>query len=224
MKILLIDHDYETSGDIVFAFNGEGHEVTVCHDGLQGLAKAREGRHAAIIVNRVLPGLDGLLLVKQLRAEGIGTPVLFLASQSELDDRVEGLMSGADDYLTKPFAFPELLARVYAVTRRNPAEDAEPVRLRVADLEMDLIRRTVYRAGKAVELQAQEFRLLEYLMRNTGRSVTHSMLLRNVWDLDFDPKTNLVATHISRLRDKVDRDHSVQLIHTVRGTGYVLRE
>jgi two-component system OmpR family response regulator len=172
----------------------------------------------------MLPGLDGLSLVRRMREEGSQTPVLFLTTMSGLDDRVEGLQAGADDYLVKPFAFPELLARVYAITRRSQrAGESEPVRLRVGDLEIDLIRRTVQRAGRTIELQAQEFRLLEFLMRNIGRVVTRTMLLEKVWDLHFDPRTNIVETHMSRLRGKVDRGFGAELIHTVRGAGYTLR-
>jgi len=149
--------------------------------------------------------------------------VLFLTTMSGLNDRVEGLKGGGDDYLVKPFAFPELLARVDVIARRSGSQDGEPVRLRAADLEVDLIRRTVQRGGKPIELQAQEFRLLEYLMRNMGRVVTRAMLLENVWDLHFDPRTNIVETHMSRLRAKVDRGHGAELIHTVRGAGYTLR-
>jgi len=223
VKILLIEDDKETSAHIVYALDGEGHEVTVCHDGLEGLSTARAGGHAALIVDRMLPGLDGLSLVKQLRAEGNHTPVLFLTTMSGLNDRVEGLKGGGDDYLVKPFAFPELLARVDVIARRSGPQDSEPVRLRAADLEMDLIRRTVQRGGKPIELQAQEFRLLEYLMRNMGRVVTRAMLLESVWDLHFDPRTNIVETHMSRLRGKVDRGYGAELIHTVRGAGYTLR-
>ena len=223
LKILLIEDDHETAAHIVYALHGEGHEVTVCHDGGEGLEAARAGGHAALIVDRMLPGLDGLSLVKQLRAESNRTPVLFLTTMSGLNDRVEGLKGGGDDYLVKPFAFPELLARVDVIARRGASRDSEPVRLRAADLEMDLIRRTVHRSGKPIELQAQEFRLLEYLMRNMGRVVTRAMLLENVWDLHFDPRTNIVETHMSRLRGKVDRGHGSELIHTVRGAGYTLR-
>lgn len=223
MKILLIEDDKETAAHIVYALHGEGHEITVCHDGLEGLNAARGGGHAALIVDRMLPSLDGLSLVKQLRGEGNRTPVLFLTTMSGLNDRVEGLKGGGDDYLVKPFAFPELLARVDVIARRSSHQDNEPVRLRASDLEMDLIRRTVYRGGKPIELQAQEFRLLEYLMRNMGRVVTRAMLLENVWDLHFDPRTNIVETHMSRLRGKVDRGHAAELIHTVRGAGYSLR-
>lgn len=224
MKILLIEDDKETSAHIVYALGMEGHDVELCHDGGEGLERARAGGHNALIVDRMLPSLDGLTLVRQLREEGSQTPVLFLTTMSGLDDRVEGLQAGADDYLVKPFAFPELLARVHAITRRSQRSgDNEPVRLRAGDLEMDLIRRSVQRAGKTIELQAQEFRLLEFLMRNIGRVVTRAMLLEKVWDLHFDPRTNIVETHMSRLRGKVDRGYRSELIHTVRGAGYTLR-
>ena len=224
MKILLIEDDEETSAHIVYALGKQGHEVELCHDGSDGLELARAGAYGALIVDRMLPGLDGLSLVCRLREDGSQTPVLFLTTMSGLDDRVEGLQAGADDYLVKPFAFPELLARVDAITRRSlRARDSEPVRLKAGDLEMDLIRRTVQRAGRAIELQAQEFRLLEFLMRNIGRVVTRAMLLEKVWDLHFDPRTNIVETHMSRLRGKVDRGFGAELIHTVRGAGYTLR-
>jgi len=222
LNILLIEDDKETSAHIVYALGKEGHEVELCHDGREGLERARGGGHGALIVDRMLPGMDGLSLVRHLREEGSQTPVLFLTTMSGLDDRVEGLQAGADDYLVKPFAFPELLARVQAITRRSQRSE-EPVRLRAGDLEMDLIRRTVQRAGKAIELQAQEFRLLEFLMRNIGRVITRTMLLEKVWDLHFDPRTNIVETHMSRLRGKVDRGFGAELIHTVRGAGYTLR-
>jgi two-component system OmpR family response regulator len=220
--VLLIEDDRETAGHIVHALENHGHSVEQAHDGMEGLARARAGEHNALIVDRMLPGLDGLSLVKQLRAEGRQTPVLFLTTMSGLDDRVAGLEGGADDYLVKPFAFSELLARVNAITRRR-GETGEPTKLRAADLEVDLIRRTASRAGKSIELQPQEFRLLEYLLRNAGRVVTRTMLLENVWDLHFDPRTNIVETHLSRLRSKVDRGFGAELIHTVRGSGYVLR-
>lgn len=224
MKILLIEDDQETSAHIIYALGKEGHEVELCHDGNEGLERARGGGHGALIVDRMLPGLDGLSLVRRMREEGSQTPVLFLTTMSGLDDRVEGLQAGADDYLVKPFAFSELLARVHAITRRSQrAGESEPVRLRAGDLEVDLIRRTVQRAGRTIELQAQEFRLLEFLMRNVGRVVTRTMLLEKVWDLHFDPRTNIVETHMSRLRGKVDRGFGAELIHTVRGAGYTLR-
>jgi two-component system, OmpR family, response regulator len=189
VKILLIEDDKETSAHIVYALGKEGHEVDLCHDGSEGLERARAGGHGALIVDRMLPGLDGLSLVRRMREDGSQTPVLILTTMSGLDDRVEGLQAGADDYLVKPFAFPELLARVHAITRRSQrAGESEPVRLRAGDLEIDLIRRTVQRGGRTIELQAQEFRLLEFLMRNAGRVVTRTMLLEKVWDLHFDPR------------------------------------
>jgi two-component system OmpR family response regulator len=223
MKILLVEDDKETASHIVYALRAQGHEVEESVNGTDGLARARSGNHAALIVDRMLPGLDGLSLVRQLRAEGSRVPVLFLTTMSGLDDRVEGLEGGGDDYLSKPFAFPELLARVNAITRRVDAQENEPVRLQAGPLEMDLIRRTVQRDGKTIELQAQEFRLLEFLMRNAGRTVTRTMLLEQVWDLHFDPRTNIVETHMSRLRSKVDRGYDFELIHTLRGIGYTLR-
>jgi two-component system OmpR family response regulator len=224
LKILLVEDDPEMTDHIVHALHEHGHEVEASHDGHNGLARARSGEHAALIVDRMLPGLDGLSLVRQLRAEANRVPVLFLTTMNGLDDRVEGLEAGADDYLAKPFAFAELLARVNAITRRLDVKEAgEPTRLHIADLEMDLIRRTVQRDGKPIEVQPQEFRLLEYLLRNTGRVVTRTMLLENVWDLHFDPRTNIVETHLSRLRSKVDRGFDIELIHTLRGVGYVLR-
>jgi two-component system, OmpR family, response regulator len=224
VKILLIEDDKETSAHIVYALGKEGHEVELCHDGREGLERARTGHHGALVVDRMLPGMDGLSLVRRLREEDNQTPVLFLTTMRGLDDRVEGLQAGGDDYLVKPFAFPELLARVHAIARRSQrGGDGEPVRLRAGDLEMDLIRRTVQRAGKAIDLQAQEFRLLEFLMRNIGRVITRAMLLEKVWDLHFDPRTNIVETHMSRLRGKVDRGFGAELIHTVRGAGYTLR-
>ena len=223
VKILLIEDDEKTSSHLDYALSGAGYEVAVCLDGLKGLEMARTGDYAVLIVDRMLPGLDGLSLVRRLREEQNPVPVLFLTTMDGLADRVEGLQAGGDDYLVKPFALPELLARIQAIARRGLHRESEPVRLHAADLEMDLIRRTVHRAGKEIELQAQEFRLLEYLMRNMNRTVTRTMLLENVWDLHFDPRTNIVETHMSRLRGKVDRGHDVELIHTVRGTGYILR-
>ena len=221
MRLLLVEDDAETADHIVHALTGHGHLVETARDGAQGLARARAGDHAALIVDRMLPQMDGLSLVRHLRSEGRQTPVLMLTTMSGLNDRVEGLEGGADDYLVKPFAFAELLARVHAITRRNEAQ--ETTKLRLADLEMDLIRRTVTRGARSIDLQPQEFRLLEYLLRNTGKVVTRAMLLENVWDLHFDPRTNIVETHISRLRSKIDRGFSRELIQTLRGVGYILR-
>jgi two-component system, OmpR family, response regulator len=221
MKILLIEDDPETADHICHALRAQGHEVEESRDGADGLAAARSGQHAALIVDRMLPSLDGLSLVKKLRAEGSQTPVLFLTTMSGIDDRVAGLNSGGDDYLTKPFALVELMARINAIARRG--DPRQPVTLHAGDLEMDLIRRTVHRGGKAVDVQPQEFKLLEYMLRNAGRVVTRSMLLENVWELHFDPRTNIVETHMSRLRAKMDRGYATELIHTIRGNGYILR-
>ena len=224
MKILLVEDDKEIAGHVSLALATAGHDVDSSGDGLDGLSRASSGDYAALILDRMLPGLDGLSLMKQLRAAGIKTPVLLLTTMTGIDDRVEGLEAGADDYLVKPFAFAELLARVNAMARRTEInERAAVTKLAVADLEMDLIARTVHRAGQAIELQAQEFRLLEYLLRNAGRAVTRTMLLEHVWKLNFDPRTNIVETHMSRLRGKLDRNNARDLIHTIRGTGYILR-
>jgi len=223
VKILLIEDDRETCAHIVYALNGEGHEVDMCHDGLEGLARAQPGEHAALIVDRMLPGLDGLGMVRTLRGGGIETPVLFLTTLGGIDDRVNGLNAGADDYLVKPFAFSELAARVAALGRR-PRRATPDVRLKVADLEMDLLARTVQRGGQSIELQPREFRLLEFLMRHADQVVTRTMLLEQVWEFHFDPHTNVVESHISRLRGKIDKGYAVGLIHTVRGAGYCLRD
>jgi two-component system OmpR family response regulator len=224
MKILLVEDDMEIAGHVCHALAIAGHDVDSAGDGLLGLSRATSGEYAALILDRMLPGLDGLSLMKQLRAGGVETPILLLTTMAGIDDRVEGLEAGADDYLVKPFAFAELLARVNAMTRRADITGrAAATKLTVADLEMDLIARTVHRAGLPIELQAQEFRLLEYLMRNAGRAVTRTMLLEHVWKLNFDPRTNIVETHVSRLRAKLDRNHDRDLIHTIRGTGYILR-
>ena len=222
MKLLLIEDDSETVGHVTEALAAAGHRVDSETEGRAGLARALEGGYAALIVDRMLPGMDGMEIVRQLRAQGHAVPVLFLTTMSGINDRVEGLEAGADDYLVKPFAFAELLARVNAITRRKESP-AAVTRLVAGDLEMDLLERTVKRAGREVELQQQEFKLLEYLMRNAGRAVTRSMLLENVWKLNFDPRTNVVETHMSRLRAKLDRDHGHEMIHTIRGTGYILR-
>lgn len=222
MKILLIEDDREMAADIALTLRTNGHDVETSADGLDGAARARRGGHTALIVDRMLPRLDGLSLVRRLRTEGIRTPILLLTTMSGIDDRVEGLEGGADDYLTKPFAAPELLARLGAITRRAEAH-AETTLLKVAGLEMDLIRRTVTRQGQPATLQAQEFRLLEYLMRNADRVVTRAMLLEHVWDLHFDPRTNIVETHMSRLRTKLDCGLGGEVIRTIRGTGYILR-
>jgi two-component system OmpR family response regulator len=221
MNVLLIEDDAEIADYIVAGLIEHGHCVDRAVDGVNGLSLAGRDQYEVAIVDRMIPALDGLSLVKMLRQKGVRTPILFLTSLGGLDDRVEGLNAGGDDYLVKPFAFPELLARVNALGRR-PAAAAQTV-LRVGDLEMNLLDRCVKRAGKTVPLQPREFRLLECLMRHGGRVVTRTMLLEMVWDFHFDPKTNIVETHISRLRAKVDRGQSHEMIHTVRGAGYSIR-
>ena len=200
----------------------QGHAVDDAANGKDGLFLAASESYDLLIIDRRLPALDGLAVVKTIRGAGVRTPVLFLTTMSSIDDRVEGLEGGADDYLVKPFAFAELVARVNALGRR-PALTAGATTLTVADLEIDLVRRSVVRAGRRIELQPREFQLLEYLVRNVGGIVTRTMLLENIWDFHFDPRTNIVETHISRLRSKVDRGFANELIHTVRGAGYCLR-
>ncbi|MFO1148504.1 MAG: response regulator transcription factor [Alsobacter sp.] len=222
MKCLLIEDDATMADFVANGLRDIGHVVDVEGRGDRGRAKAGEGQYDVLIVDRMLPGLDGLQLVSDLRRSGVASPVLFLTTMSGIDDRVAGLEAGGDDYLVKPFAFAELAARVSALARRPPM--ASTTQLKVADLEMDLVRRTVVRAGQKIDVQPREFQLLEYLMRNAGQIVTRTMLLENVWDFHFDPQTNIVETHISRLRGKVDRDFPQTLIHTVRGAGYCLRD
>ena len=222
MKVLVVEDDGETAGYVVRGLSEYGHVVDRADTGGEGLLLAGSGRYEVAVVDRMLPGVDGLSLVKTLRGNGVGTPVLFLTNLCGIDDRVEGLDGGGDDYLTKPFAFAELLARVNALGRRSPTSFGETV-LRVADLELDIVKRHVVRGGRAIDLQQREFKLLECLMRNAGRVVTRTMLLERVWDFHFDPKTNIVETHMSRLRGKIDRGFPRELIHTVRGAGYSLR-
>ncbi len=223
MKILVIEDEPDTAEYIAQGLRELGHTVDVAPDGRDGLFLAAGEKYDVMVVDRMLPGLDGLGIVKTIRGAGVATPVLFLTAMGGIDDRVEALEAGGDDYLVKPFAFAELAARVNALGRR-PALVPEQTVLRVADLEVDLIRHTVKRRGQRIDLQPREFRLLEYLMRHAGRVVTRTMLLEHVWDFHFDPKTSVVETHISRLRSKIDKDFAPELIHTVRGTGYCLRE
>jgi two-component system, OmpR family, response regulator len=201
----------------------QGHVVDLAGDGREGLLLASTGPHDIAIVDRMLPGLDGLAIVETIRAAGVQTPVLFLTTMGGVDDRVEGLNAGGDDYLIKPFAFSELLARITAIARRPPAA-VEPTQLKIADLEFDLLRRRVSRSGRQLDLQPIELRLLEYLMRNAGRVVTRTMLLEHVWDYHFDPQTNVIDVHISRLRSKIDKGFAQPLLHTVRGAGYMIRD
>ena len=222
MRILLIEDDKETVRYLVKALAESGHTADSADDGEQGLALAREGLYDVLVVDRMLPERDGLSVVRALRAEGIRTPVLFLSALGEVDDRVKGLKAGGDDYLTKPFALSELLARIEALVRRSQPEESEP-RFVVADLVLDRLSRRVTRGGQQIVLQPREFRLLEYLMKNAGQIVTRTMLLEKVWDYHFDPQTNVIDVHVSRLRQKLDKGFDKPLLHTVRGAGYVLR-
>ena len=222
MKILLIEDDQENSAYVANGLREEGHLVARVASGAEGLIYAINNSFDLLIVDRMIPGLDGLNLVKSLRMAGHQTPVLFLTALGGVEDRVSGLNAGGDDYLVKPFAFSELVARVAALGRR-PRSAAVETKLNVLDLELDLLSRTVRRRGELIELQPREFQLLEYLMRHAGQVVTRIMLLEHVWDIHFDPRTNVVETHISRLRTKVDKGFGAELIHTVRGAGYCVR-
>ncbi len=222
MKLLVIEDDKETSAYVARGLREQGHTVDVAESGRDGLFLATGGEHDVLIVDRMLPGSDGIGLVQALRSTGVRAPILFLTALGGVGDRVRGLDAGGDDYLVKPFAFAELLARVNALARRPPLSD-KPTELRAGDLEMDLLKRTVTRAGRIVDLQPREFQLLEYLLRSKDRVVTRTMLLEAVWDFHFDPRTNIVETHISRLRSKLSAGDEPELIHTVRGSGYVLR-
>lgn len=222
MKILVVEDDTQTAAYIARALREMGHVVDLAENGRDGLFVATEAQHDVLVVDRMLPGMDGLSIVKALRAAQITTPVLFLTTMGNIEDRVEGLEAGADDYLVKPFAFSELNARINALARR-PVLNTSETALKVGDLELDILKRAVERGGKRIDLQPQEFRLLEFLMRHVDQVVTRTMLLENVWDFHFDPQTNIVETNISRLRSKVDKAFDVELIHTVRGAGYALR-
>ncbi len=221
MKILLLEDDRETRGHVVRMFLAAGHVVDECATGPDAIFLGTTNSYSVLVLDRMVPGIDGLGVLRALRAAGVQTPTLFLTAMDNVDDRVEGLETGADDYLVKPFAGTELLARVAALGRRPPVPEAT-THLAVGDLELDLLKRTVTRAGKRIELQQQEYKLLEYLMQHAGEIVTRTMLLENVWSFHFDPGTNLIESHISRLRAKVDRCFELELIHTVRGAGYRL--
>jgi two-component system OmpR family response regulator len=223
MRVLVIEDDLEAASYVRKGLTEGGHVVDVASTGPEGLALALEGHYDTLIVDRMLPGLDGLTLIQTLRTEDVRTPVLVLSALGKVDDRVTGLKAGGDDYLIKPFAFSELLARLEALVRRAGAEDKVVTSLRVADLEMDLLSRRVTRAGKTIELQSREFHLLEYLMRHADHVVTRTMLLEAVWEYHFDPQTNVIDVHISRLRAKIDKDFDQPLLHTIRGAGYSLR-
>jgi two-component system OmpR family response regulator len=223
MKLLVIEDDKETATYLVKGLNESGHVVDHAADGNSGLEHALTAQYDALIVDRMLPGRDGLSVISELRKAGIATPVLILSAMGEVDDRVAGLTAGGDDYLIKPYAFSELLARLQALVRRVQPEQQRTF-LAVGDLELDCLKRKVTRAGQKIPLQPREFRLLEYLMRHEGQVVTRTMLLENVWDYHFDPQTNVIDVHISRLRSKIDKDFEHPLLHTIRGAGYSLYE
>jgi two-component system OmpR family response regulator len=223
MRILLVEDDVKIASFIVKGLKAAGYAVDQAFDGQEGLRMALTQPYDTAVIDIMLPKLDGLSLIEKMRKEKIGTPVIILSAKGSIDDRVKGLQMGGDDYLTKPFAFSELLARVQALIRRASGL-SEPTRLTSGDLYMNLLTREVTRGGRKVELQPIEFSLLEYLLRNAGRVVSKTMIMEHVWNYNFDPQTNVVEARICRLRDKVDRDFDKKLIHTVRGVGYVLKE
>lgn len=223
MRILLVEDDIKTASFIRRGLKEAGFAVDHSGDGVEGLHLAESEPYDAAVVDIMLPGLDGLSLIEQLRRQKNTMPVIILSARRSVDDRVKGLQTGGDDYLTKPFAFSELLARLQGLIRRSTGV-SEPTTLTVADLQLDLVRREVTRAGAGIELQPREFALLEYLMRNRGRVVSKTMIMEHVWSFSFDPQTNVVEARICRVRDKIDKGFANKLIHTVRGVGYVLKE
>jgi two-component system OmpR family response regulator len=223
MRILIIEDDRDAAGYLAKAFREVGHVADVAHDGEEGLALAQDGQHDVVIVDRMLPRRDGLSVIGALRTKGVGTPVLILSALGQVDDRVKGLRAGGDDYLAKPYAFSELLARVEVLARRRPGRSEDTV-YKVSDLELDRLSHRVMRGDAEIVLQPREFRLLEYLMKHAGQVVTRTMLLENVWDYHFDPQTNVIDVHISRLRSKIDKGFARPLLHTVRGAGYMVRD
>ena len=223
MRVLVIEDDRETAAFLQKALRESGHMADLAADGESGLEAARAGGFDVLIVDRMLPRRDGLSVIETVRAEGDRTPVLILSALGDVDDRVKGLRAGGDDYLTKPYAFSELLARVEALARRMVPASSE-TRFTVGDLVLDRLSHKVTRAGDTIPLQPREYRLLEYLMRNAGQVVTRTMLLEHVWDYHFDPQTNVIDVHISRLRSKIDKTFKHPLLHTVRGAGYVIRD
>lgn len=222
MKVLVIEDDKQTREFVVKGLKEAGYVVAAASEGKQGLQMATREPFDVAVVDVMLPGLDGIEVIRRMRAQGVNTPVIILSARAGVDDRVLGLEAGSDDYMTKPFAFAELLARIQAKLRRTQSSQATI--LQIADLRMDLVRHKVFRGDMNVELQPREFALLEYLMRNAGRVVSKTMIMQHVWDYNFDPQTNIVEARISRLRDKVDRAFETKLIHTIRGVGYVLEQ
>jgi len=223
MKILIVEDDQEAAGFLEKSFTESGHTAHLAGDGDTGYMLAEDQSYDVLVIDRMLPKRDGLSIIAGLRAKGVTTPVLILSALGAVDDRVTGLRAGSDDYLTKPYAFSELLARVEVLAKRSGNTEAE-TQYRLADLEIDRLAHSVKRGGKEIVLQPREYRLLEYLIQHTGQVVTRTMLLENVWDLHFDPQTNVIDVHISRLRSKIDKDFSMPLLHTIRGRGYMLRE
>jgi two-component system OmpR family response regulator len=221
-RILVIEDERETAQQLVESLRSNGYEVDLAADGAEGLRRARSGQYAVMTIDRMLPGVDGISIIRQLREEGTLTPALIVSALGEIDERVRGLRAGGDDYLVKPFAFAELLARVDALARRSDSVIKETV-LRVGDLALDLVSRTVTRGGHKIELLPREFKLLAYLVRNQGQVVPRAMLLQHVWDLHFDPMTNIIDVYVGRVRRKVDGGESYPLIHTVRGVGFCVR-
>ena len=223
MRLLVVEDDRDAADYLVKAFREVGHVADAANDGEDGLAMAADGEYDVLIIDRMLPKLDGLAVIGSLRAKGVETPVLILSALGQVDDRIKGLRAGGDDYLPKPYSFAELLARVEVLSRRRGGRGEETV-LRVGDLVLDRMSREVKRGEEEISLQPREFRLLEYLMKHAGQVVTRTMLLENVWDYHFDPQTNVIDVHISRLRSKIDKGFSQPLLHTVRGAGYMIRD
>lgn len=225
MRILIVEDDAEAASFLAKALREAGHVADRAPDGLEGYALARDGAYDALIVDRMLPKMDGLTMIGALREQGLETPALILSALGQVDDRVKGLRAGGDDYLAKPYAFSELLARIEVLGRRSrKGAGGESTVLRVGVLELDRLAHKLTRDGKEIPLQPREFRLLEYLMQHAGQVVTRTMLLENVWDYHFDPQTNVIDVHISRLRSKIDKDFDTPLLHTVRGAGYMIRD
>lgn len=224
MRLLIVEDDAEAAAYLVKAFREAGHVADHAPDGLEGYAMAQGGGYDVLVVDRMLPRMDGLSVIRSLREQGETAPVLILSALAQVDDRVKGLRAGGDDYLPKPYAFSELLARVEVLSRRRGAPASDPTTYRVGDLLLDRLAHRVTRSGEEIVLQPREFRLLEYLMKHAGQVVTRTMLLENVWDYHFDPQTNVIDVHVSRLRSKVDKGFEHPMIHTIRGAGYMVRD
>jgi two-component system OmpR family response regulator len=224
MRLLIVEDDAEAAAYLTKAFREAGHVADHAADGLAGYAMAEGGGYDVLVVDRMLPRLDGLSLIRSLREQNDATPALILSALAQVDDRVKGLRAGGDDYLPKPYAFSELLARVEVLSRRRGAPASEPTTYRVGDLVLDRLAHRVTRGSEEIALQPREFRLLEYLMKHAGQVVTRTMLLENVWDYHFDPQTNVIDVHVSRLRAKIDKGFEHQMIHTIRGAGYMVRD